>query len=158
MARRFILKTLLLQTLLLVLLLQGKAQLQADFTFDREGGCSPLSVQFTNTTTGSTTSAVYKWDFDNGNQSLFKDAGAIFYDHRTYTITLTVTDQGKTAVKTKIITVYKNPEVDFTASLNKGCAPLAVNFKANASPGDGSTAGFFGTLVMVKREAQALNR
>jgi len=143
MIPRFILKTLLLQSLFLVLLLKGKAQLQADFTFDREGGCSPLSVQFTNTTTGSTASTVYKWDFDNGNQSNFKDAAAMFYDNRTYAITLTVTDQGKTAVKTKNITVYKNPVVDFTASLSKGCAPLAVNFTANATPGDGSVTGFF---------------
>ncbi len=143
MIRCYIRKSLLLQISMLFFVFAGKAQLQADFTVDKEGGCAPLSVQFTNTTTGNSANAIYQWSFDNGNQSQLQDAGAIFYDQRPYTITLTVTDQGKTAVKTKIITVYKNPAVDFTASLSKGCAPLAVNFTANATPGDGSVAGFF---------------
>ena len=79
------------------------AQLQANFTTDKTGGCSPLSVNFTNTTTGASAAATWAWNFGNGNSSVLKDAGATYFTEKTYSISLTVKDG--TATSTKIIDV-----------------------------------------------------
>lgn len=117
--------------------LAAKAQLQADFNTDKAGGCSPLSVLFTNTTRGASGAAIYSWDFGNGNTSVLKDAGAVFYDEKTYTITLTVTDGTQIAVKTKTITVYKKPIINFNVLPASGCLPLQSTFTSSSLPGDG---------------------
>ncbi len=119
------------------------SQLKADFTADKTGGCSPLIVSFTNRTTGASANAVYKWDFGNGNTSALINPGAIYNDVQSYTVTLTVQDGSQTATASQQITVYKNPEVSFTASPVKGCLPVAVNFTSTSSPGSGSIAGYF---------------
>ncbi|MCW3106799.1 MAG: internalin, partial [Segetibacter sp.] len=119
------------------------AQLQADFTTDKPGGCSPLTISFTNTSTGTSATTTYKWDLGNGNPSSLKDPGATYREEKTFTITLTATNGAQTSTKTKQITVYKKPVVDFSASKLKGCAPLAVDFTANATAGDGTVSGYF---------------
>ncbi|HEV7333773.1 MAG TPA: PKD domain-containing protein [Flavisolibacter sp.] len=120
----------------------AQAQVIANFTVDKTGGCSPLLVQFTNTTTGASATASYHWDFDNGNTSTLKSPGAIFTEEKSYSVKLTVKDGNQSTTKTTVITVYKKPTIDFAASLQKGCAPLPVNFTANATAGDGSIAGY----------------
>src|SRR5690348_16353738 len=102
------------------------AQLKADFATDKTGGCAPFTVAFTNTTSSASKNAVYAWDFGNGNRSVLKNPGAVFREAKSYTVTLTVTDSGRTSVKTQTITAYKKPVVDFAASVTKGCAPLPV--------------------------------
>ncbi|HWY33802.1 MAG TPA: PKD domain-containing protein, partial [Nitrosopumilaceae archaeon] len=118
------------------------SQLQADFSTNKTGGCSPLAVSFTNKTTGATSNAVYSWDFGNGNNSSLFDGGAIYTTAQTYTVTLSVTDGSNTSSKTSQITVYKNPVVDFLASVSSGCIPLAVTFTANADPGNGNLSSY----------------
>lgn len=115
-----------------------KAQLKADFTPDKAGGCSPFSVSFINTTTGASAAATYEWNLGNGNTSVFKNAGAVYHEEKNYTITLTVKDGSQTSTQSKTITVYKKPSVAFTFSPNNGCLPLAINFTSSSQPGDGS--------------------
>ena len=129
--------------LLLFVYVSANAQLQANFTVDKNGGCSPLSVSFTNTTTNASSGAVYKWDFGNGNTSTLANAGATYVLEQTYTVTLTVTDGSKSSSQTKQITVYKRPTVDFSFDVVKGCLPLPVNFTANATAGDGTIANYY---------------
>jgi gliding motility-associated-like protein len=117
-------------------LVQG--QLKADFSVNKQGGCSPLLVQFTNTTTGASAAASYQWEFGNGNTSALKDPGAVYREEKTYTVTLTVKDGTQQSSKTGTITVYKKPEADFSVSIAKGCLPLPVTFTATATPGDGT--------------------
>jgi gliding motility-associated-like protein len=120
------------------------AQLKADFTVDKIGGCSPLAITCTNATTGASPNATYSWNLGNGNTSTNSDgASAIYRTAKTYTIKLTVTDGGNTSEATKQITVYKKPTVDFTTTDVKGCAPFAVTFVSNSSAGDGSIADYF---------------
>jgi gliding motility-associated-like protein len=119
------------------------AQLQANFTTDKDGGCPPLTVAFTNTTTGASANATYKWDFGNSNISALPDAAATYIQEQSYSITLTVTDAGKSSSVTKQVSVYKRPAADFSFDIKKGCLPLAVNFTAAATPGDGSIANYF---------------
>lgn len=123
--------------------LTASAQLQADFTVDKTGGCSPLSVKFTNTSTGTSASTTYDWVFDNGNGSKLKDPGANYLDEKTYTVTLTIKDGGNTSTKSIDIIVYKKPSVDFSVSGAQGCVPLMVTFTANATPGDGTITKYY---------------
>ena len=90
-------------SLLLSVLLCGSAafaQLNAGFSMDRNGGCSPLVVNFTNQTTGASPNAVYKWDYGNGNTSALASGAAVYTDEQTYTVTLTVDDGGRTSTST----------------------------------------------------------
>jgi gliding motility-associated-like protein len=127
---------------LFIIPFQLLAQPQANFTMDKTGGCSPLLINFTNTTTGASANAAWRWDFDNGNISVLKNPGAIFNEERTYTITLTVTDGSQTSIQTKSITVYKKPTVDFIVLPATGCLPLQTVFSSSSSPGDGIIAGY----------------
>ncbi|MBC7722000.1 MAG: PKD domain-containing protein [Pedobacter sp.] len=122
-----------------------KAQLKADFTTSDGvlGGCSPFTVLFKNITTGATSKAIYKWDFGNNNTSSLINPGAFYTTEKTYTITLTVTDNGNTSTKKLDIIVYKKPTVDFTISTTKGCVPLTTTFTSNATPGDGKISNYF---------------
>ncbi len=113
-------------------------QLRADFTTDLAGGCSPLVVAFTNTSTGVSAAATYSWDFGNGGTGHDPSGSSIYRDPQTYTITLTVQDGQQTAVATKTITVYRNPTVNFQFDQTRGCAPLGVNFSSQVNPGSGS--------------------
>ncbi len=76
---------------------------------DKAGGCSPFSVFFTNTTSGASAAATYEWNFGNGNTSVLKNAGAVYYEEKTYTVKLTVKEGSQTSTQTKTITVYKTP-------------------------------------------------
>jgi len=119
------------------------AQLNADFTADKAGGCSPLTVSFTNKTTGASSSVTYQWDLGNGNTSTIKSPGGTYKEEKTYTVTLTAKDGTQTSTKTLQITVYKKPTVDFSASIAKGCQPLPISFISNSTAGDGSIASYF---------------
>lgn len=119
------------------------AQPKADFTVDKTGGCTPLSVAFTNTSTGTSANVIYEWSFDNGNVSSLKNASAIFIEERTYKVTLTVKDGNLSSTKTLDITVYKKPTLDFEISINKGCFPLPVELKATANANGGTITNYF---------------
>lgn len=115
-----------------------QAQLNASFTISKEGGCKPLTVQFTNTTTGADPGVTYSWDFGNGNTSTLANPGATFIEEKVFTVKLTARQGTETSTFSKQITVYKAPSVDFLATPTRGCTPLEVAFTANATPGDGT--------------------
>jgi PKD repeat protein len=72
------------QKLLILLLpvfmasLEGYSQLTVDFSISKASGCSPLTVSFTNKTTGAGSGASFQWDLGNGNTSIEKDPAAIY--------------------------------------------------------------------------------
>jgi PKD repeat protein len=129
--------------LMLVCNTETFGQLTASFTINKESGCKPLTVQFTNTTTGAGANVVYTWNFGNGNTSALTNPGATYIEEKTYTVTLTASSGGNTSTATKQITVYKTPTVDFSATPTKGCMPLEVGFTANATAGDGTISKYF---------------
>lgn len=118
------------------------AQLQASFTINKEGGCKPLTVQFTNTTTGTISGVTYSWDLGNGNTSTLVSPGATYVEEKVYTVTLTARQGSVTSTATKQVTVYKTPSVDFSANPAKGCMPLEVSFTSTVNPGDGTVARY----------------
>lgn len=113
------------------------AQIFADFTMDKTGGCSPVTVNFTNLSSGVSNNANYSWDFGNGNSSHLKNPSAIYLQEKSYTVTLTVTDGTQTSTRTKTITVYKKPVVDFSSASVKVCLPAAAQFNSTSTAGDG---------------------
>jgi PKD repeat protein len=78
----------------------------ANFTLSPTGGTAPLSVSFTNTSSGSITS--YAWDFDgNGTtDSTAQNPGPHTYASGTWNVSLTVGNSiGQTSTTTKTVTV-----------------------------------------------------
>ncbi|MEI6946119.1 PKD domain-containing protein [Paraflavisolibacter sp. H34] len=133
----------LLTCLLLLVTAVSHAQLSADFEVNRAGGCAPVTIFFTNTTTGASAAAKYKWEFGNGSTSQVpSNVAATFKEEKTYTVTLTVTDGGQVATRQKTVTAYKKPTIDFSYVPSGGCIPVAVSFTSSSTPGDGSIASY----------------
>ncbi|NOX90080.1 MAG: PKD domain-containing protein [Calditrichaeota bacterium] len=100
----------------------------ASFTADPTSGCSPLTVQFTDQSTGEITD--YSWDFGDGGTSTEQNPQHTYNSSGTYTVSLTVTGPGgsDTDTQTDLITVYDPITADFTGDPTSGEAPLSVQF------------------------------
>ncbi len=109
---------------------------EADFTGTPTFGGAPLTVSFSDTSTGLVT--FWAWDFDNDGftDAFTQDATHIYPDAGPYTVKLSVGGPGGTddMVKIDYITVYVPPEADFTATPTIGTSPLTVSF-SDASTG-----------------------
>ncbi len=114
----------------------------AGFTVDSISGTTPLSVNFTNTSTGYDQALTYVWDFDDDGESDSTETNPsyTFTDAGIYTVELSVTDSDgstNTLKKTNYITVSAS-----------GCQALPVKLNGNHygsmqaalnSAGNGST-------------------
>ncbi|MFB6258523.1 MAG: PKD domain-containing protein [Flavobacteriales bacterium] len=121
------------------IVLQGRAQLSAEFTADVQSGCGDLLVNFTDQSTGNPNS--WDWDFGDGSANSSLQHPSHFYSSPgTYTVTLTVSGGGNsdTETKTAYIVVHEEPTVDFSVSDSAGCSPLTVSFSDSSTPGDAS--------------------
>lgn len=100
----------------------------ADFSAAPTSGCAPLSVDFTDLSTGEITQ--WDWDFGDGNSSGQQHPSHTYQDGGVYTVSLTVTGPGGSDTETKFdyITVNAAPEADFTGSPTSGPHPLTVDF------------------------------
>ena len=99
----------------------------ANFTADVTDGCKPLTVNFTDNSTGNITT--WSWAFGDGNYSNDHNTTYTYNDSGFYLVNLTVTnDVGCSNTRTDSITVRDVPVVNFTATPRNGSAPLAVNF------------------------------
>jgi len=108
--------------------------IDAAFDVDIASGCSPLSVQFTNTTTNATT---YSWNFDDGSAtSTVVNQNHTFTNttntNNTHTVSLVANNTYNCPdTSTQTISVY--PEITLSISPDTaGCSPLTVHFKSNA--------------------------
>lgn len=119
----------------------------ADFTADVTSGCFPLTVKFTDTSTGSPTG--WEWNFGNGNSSPLQNPSAVFSTPGSYTISLKASKgaTSNTNTKTEYIVVFGPPEVNFSIDKTSGCAPLLVTFTGLSGLGAGGTlASYFWTF------------
>ena len=66
-----------------------KAQVTANFTSDIIKGCSPITVEFTDLSTGGIITS-WDWDFGNGNISNDTNTQATYNTAGIYVVTLTV--------------------------------------------------------------------
>ena len=104
------------------------------FTGSPTNGLVPLTVNFTNTTTGATN---YSWTFGDGKTGATTNASNVYTNAGTYTVTLTAYGPGGSNVltKTSYITVTNPPPpvVAFVGSPTNGLLPLTVNFTNTTS-------------------------
>jgi len=107
--------------------------LVADFATNVTTGSAPLSVQFTDKSTGKLTS--WKWDFGDGATSTEQNPKHTYTVAGSYTVSLTVTDAfGKDTIEeSDYITVNPGPDPSipvaaFSASPVSGDKPLKVKF------------------------------
>ena len=101
-----------------------------DFSTDKTSGGSPLTVQFTGTTSRNVSS--WFWDFGDGTNSTMQNPSHEYSSDGSYTVNLTITDQDSgdtfSAEKPGYINAYIEPVAAFSADIYSGQAPLTVNF------------------------------
>lgn len=114
-----------------------QSQVKAGFTAANVSGCSPLVVQFQDTSTGSPAS--WRWDLGNGTISLFQNPSSVYFAPGTYTVKLVAKNAAgaDSVVKQQYVTVFENPDVNFSASDSVGCFPFPVTFTDKSTAGDG---------------------
>ena len=107
----------------------------ASFTADVTEGNAPLTVRFTDTSTGDVTG--WSWDFGDGGSSTDRHPQHTYSAPGTYTVSLTVSNAygEDTVTQTNLITVLPPPNAAFTTSVTEGLAPLVVQF-TDTSTGD----------------------
>jgi PKD repeat protein/C1A family cysteine protease len=103
----------------------------AAFSANPLSGAAPLTVAFTDQSTGGPTS--WAWTFGDGGISTEQNPSHIYPAVGTYTVKLTVTNSAGSddELKTNFITVIEaavSPTAEFTADVTKGDAPLTVEF------------------------------
>ena len=109
-----------------------------DFTGTPTSGTAPLTVQFTDLSTGGPT--MWSWDFGDGETSMLGSPSHTYQQPGTYTVTLTASSQTcgpSTKVKEGYITVTQAGEIvaDFTGTPTSGTAPLTVQFTDQSTGG-----------------------
>ncbi len=118
--------------LFIVLLLFGSASYvtaapSASFTFSPTSGTVPLSVQFTDTSTGGPF-VNWTWDFNDGSSATVPNASHLFQTAGHIPVTLRVCNVTDPCSTTTAKFVDVSPLAQFTATPTTGYAPLSVQF------------------------------
>ena len=102
----------------------------ASFSANPTSGTVPLTVSFTDTSTGSPTG--WSWDFGDGSPlSTLQNPGHTYTLAGTYTVKLTASNSGGSNTAQGTITVNAPavpPVASFTANPTSGTVPLTVSF------------------------------
>jgi len=103
--------------------------MDASFTATPESGTAPVTVQFTDQSSGNPTA--WEWNFGDGGVSTLKNPEYTYFTPGTYTVALTVIGPGgeDTQEMVNLITVhYPLPVANFEADPTGGLTPLEVGF------------------------------
>jgi gliding motility-associated-like protein len=111
----------------------------ANFTANKTSGCAPLTVSFTDQSTGAPTS--WNWQFGNGQLSTARNPVVSFSQPGTYTVKLVVRNANGIDEEEKIdyITVSSSPSASFSANLTTACVPATIQFTDQSSTPAGAT-------------------
>ncbi len=118
----------------------GVVPLTAAFIGTPTSGSAPLSVQFTDQSSGSPTS--WSWTFGDGGTSTIKNPNHIYNSNGIYTVSLTVSDgsNNDNETKTGYITVSSGGTPDAFTLDFESCADFALTFDPwTVNDVDGST-------------------
>ncbi|GAA1253579.1 PKD domain-containing protein [Arthrobacter pascens] len=125
----------------------GPAAPVASFTAAPTSGTVPLTVNFTDTSTGSPTS--WAWDFGNGATSTTQNPSHTYATAGTYTARLTATNSGGSTSATATITVNPAPPASgitarssSTANTSTATTTVALAAPAGRTAGDVLVASF----------------
>lgn len=105
----------------------------ASFSSSPNSGDAPLSIQFTNASTGASS---YEWNFGDGAESIEVNPKHEFKDAGSYTVILTATGDGGQDIATSNITINEELIAKFTSDNISGAAPLNVSFSNNSKGSD----------------------
>jgi PKD repeat protein len=121
----------------------------ASFSAGVTSGTTPLTVAFTNSSSG-TAPLTYSWSFGDGSTSTASSPSKVYTSAGTYTVILTVTGPGgsNTLTRSNYITVT-NPAVaapvaSFSATPTSGSAPLLVTLTDTSTGSIASRSWDFG--------------
>jgi len=110
----------------------------AAFSASPTAGAPPLSVLFTDESTGSMTA--WTWDFGDGATSTVQHPAHLYETSGVYTVRLTVSGPGGSNSVTKSELIQVSPDVGavtptarFTLTPDSGAAPLSVQFTDQSS-------------------------
>jgi PKD repeat protein len=125
------------------------------FNSNTQSGCAPLSVNFVNTSTGSSS---YLWDFGNGNFSSLANPQNVYVQPGTYTVRLiAISANGSrdTLLRTNYITAAPGPVLSVSVDSYTGCNNYSSFQFTCSSPtatsiawdfGDGSNSTLFNPI------------
>ncbi len=114
---------------LVAVFLENVSVVRTDFTADTTAGGVPLTVQFTDTSTGMP--SAWSWDFGDGATSTQRNPSHVFTVAGTYDVSLTVTRAGEqeTLVKSSFISALVPLTItSFAADNETGPTPLQSTF------------------------------
>ncbi len=122
------------------------------FTANTTAGLAPLTVQFTDTSSGRPTSTSsgrptsWSWIFGDGGTSTEQNPQHTYTAPGLYTVTLIATNEygSDEETKTDYITVYGPVTAQFTANITGGTAPLTVQFTDFSTGGPTAWSWSFG--------------
>jgi|GEM_PF-3027387 len=111
----------------------------ANFSSNLSSGIAPLTLSFTNSSTGGT---IDRWFWDFGDNNTFSDSPEVVHTYTTpgmYTVNLTAwnsCDNFSSALHEIVVSCEPCPAVvaNFSSNLSSGIAPLTVSF-TNSSTG-----------------------
>lgn len=109
---------------------------QAQFELDVASGVAPLTVRFSDTSSGAVES--WSWDFGDGATSTDAAPSHVFSAPGVYAVSLLVSGPDGTSAQpaTAQITVTEPaPEAAFSANITSGLAPLTVMFDSAGTTG-----------------------
>lgn len=131
MRRKFTLLTLLFT----VLAFTATAQVACNFNVSAVNGCSPLTVTFTDQSTGGVTT--HYWDFDGAGTSTAANTAQTFVNPGIYNVMHIVSNGSSTDTCFRQIRVFEPPTVNFASANNSGCNNPChtVNFVNQTVPG-----------------------
>jgi PKD repeat protein len=109
----------------------GGCDLAADFSGSPTSGCTPLTVNFTDLSTGTGIDG-WSWTFGDGGSSTAQNPSYTYNSPGTYTVSLTAASSSQscydTQTKIAYITVGQAPTAAFLGAPPTGEAPLMVFF------------------------------
>jgi len=107
----------------------------ASFTLSNDSVCTGAPIIFTNTSTGYTSSL---WDFGNSVTSPFQSLSYTYFiggnNVESFTVILTVSNGFCPADNASApVTIFPNPNADFSFSPNNTCSGNTINFTNNST-------------------------
>ncbi|MEM6272030.1 MAG: PKD domain-containing protein [Bacteroidota bacterium] len=101
----------------------------ANFTQTNTSGCPPLTVTFTDNSTGTNTIVNYAWDFGDGNTGTGTPVSHTYTTPGTFSVTLIITDNVgcmDTLLKPNLVTVFEPPLAGFEIVDTLNCLPFTI--------------------------------
>lgn len=111
-------------------------QIKANFTMSVNSGCSPLIVDFVNTSEGANS---FRWNFGDGDFSTNKNARHTFLNETTNPVTSSILLVATSSLgcvdsaEIQQVIINPRPSADFAISTTSGCSPFEVPITNNTT-------------------------